>query len=84
MRVSATPVINVNTKHPNQVISRDLLSQCIKVHFTILVKGQCDYKANFAGNLKKHRESIHEGVRYPCDQCDYRATTKGNLEKHNS
>ena len=37
---------------------------------------------NFAGHLKKHIESIHEGVRYPCDQCDYRATEKGNLKRH--
>ena len=27
-------------------------------------------------------ESIHEGVRYPCNQCDYKATLKGNLKKH--
>ena len=37
---------------------------------------------NFAGSLKEHVESIHEGVRYPCDQCDYRATTKGNKKSH--
>ena len=84
MRASATPVINVNTKQHNQVISRDMLTQCKnhKGHFTILVKGQSDYKSNFAGSLKKHIESIHEGVRYPCGQCDYRATEKGNLKKH--
>ena len=61
-----------------------MLTQGIKAHFIIAVKGQCDYKANFAGHLKKHRESIHEGVRYPCDQCDYRATEKGNLKKHDN
>ena len=40
------------------------------------------HNLNFEGNLKEHRESIHEGVRYPCDQCDYKATTKGNIKKH--
>ena len=40
------------------------------------------HNLNFAGHLKKHRESIHEGVRYPCDQCDHKATVKGNLKKH--
>ena len=82
MRASAMPVINVNTKQHNQVISRDTLTQCIKVQFTIVLKGQYDYKANFAGNLKEHSKSIHEGVRYPCNQCDYKATLKGNLKKH--
>ena len=37
---------------------------------------------NFASHLKKHIESIHEGVRFPCDQCDYKATQKTNLKKH--
>ena len=37
---------------------------------------------NFAGNLKEHRESIHEGVRYPCDQCDYKASQKESLKTH--
>ena len=39
-------------------------------------------KVNFAGSLKEHVESIHEGVRYPCDQCDYKATQKGSLKRH--
>ena len=41
---------------------------------------QCDYEASQSGNLKKHVEAIHEGVRYPCNQCGYKATTKGNLK----
>ena len=43
---------------------------------------QYDYKANFAGDLKRHVKSIHKGVRYTCDQCDYEATQKGNLQRH--
>ena len=44
--------------------------------------GQCDYKAAFTGDLKKHLQSIHEGVCYPCGQCAYKATFAGNLTKH--
>ena len=33
-------------------------------------------------SLLKHKKSIHEGVKYPCDQCDYKATEKGQLLKH--
>ena len=32
--------------------------------------------------LKKHVESIHNGVRYTCNQCDYKATQKGHIKKH--
>jgi len=34
------------------------------------------------GNLKKHVDSVHGNVRYPCDQCDYKATQKGSLKMH--
>ena len=29
-----------------------------------------------------HKQSVHEGVKYPCRQCDYKATSKGNLTQH--
>ena len=43
---------------------------------------QCDYQATKKGDLKRHIESIHEGVHYTCDQCEYKATQKGDLRKH--
>ena len=33
-------------------------------------------------HLKIHVESIHEGVRYPCDKCPYKATTISSLKRH--
>ena len=33
-------------------------------------------------SLKRHKESKHEGIRYPCDQCGYAATTVSNLKQH--
>ena len=38
--------------------------------------------ATQAGNLKRHVESKHEGVRYPCMKCDYVTTRKNYLEAH--
>ena len=32
--------------------------------------------------LKSHKESKHEGIRYPCDQCEYAATRLGHLKSH--
>ena len=34
------------------------------------------------GDLKKHKEAKHEGIRYPCDQCEYSASQKGQLKSH--
>ena len=33
-------------------------------------------------NLKRHKQSVHEGVKYPCNKCEYQATTKGALQRH--
>ena len=33
-------------------------------------------------SLRAHKESKHEGMRYPCDKCEYAATTASNLRKH--
>ena len=32
--------------------------------------------------MKKHKDSVHKEVRYPCDQCNYAATTRGSLYEH--
>ena len=34
---------------------------------------QCKFKATQQGDLKKHKQSKHEGVRYGWNQCDYKA-----------
>ena len=43
---------------------------------------QCDYTAASSSILKRHKETIHLGIRYPCDLCDYKATQLGCLNKH--
>ena len=34
------------------------------------------------GNLKRHKITKHEGVKYNCDQCDEEFTEMGNLKRH--
>ena len=32
--------------------------------------------------LKQHKESKHEGIRYPCNECDYAGPTRAHLKRH--
>ena len=32
--------------------------------------------------MKKHREAVHLGMRYPCVSCEYQATGKSSLKRH--
>ena len=43
---------------------------------------ECDYSATMSSTLKKHKESIHEGIRFSCSVYDFAATTAGNLKQH--
>ena len=43
----------------------------------------CGKSFKYAGDLKKHIKTIHEGLRnYKCDSCGKFSTTSGNLKKH--
>ena len=33
-------------------------------------------------SLKTHIESVHVGMKYPCNQCNYKATTQSSLKTH--
>ena len=33
-------------------------------------------------SLRRHVESIHLGIKYPCEHCSYKATNKGHLKRH--
>ena len=48
---------------------------------SILLKYKCDicsksYKSK--SHLTQHIQSLHKGLKYPCDQCVYQATRKGD------
>ena len=42
----------------------------------------CTFTFKTWGNLKRHIESIHEGITYPCKFCIYKAKTMDNLKVH--
>ena len=42
----------------------------------------CDYQTMKKEYFKLHNESIHEGIRHPCQLCDYQAVTKKLLTTH--
>ena len=41
---------------------------------------QCEYTGS-RDSLRKHKQSMHEGIRYSCDQCEY-AGSRDALRKH--
>ena len=41
--------------------------------------GQSEHHAMSKYNIEKHRKSVHEAMKYPCEQCEYQASIK--LEK---
>ena len=43
-----------------------------------LVKSVCAFSKP---HLKRHTQSKHEHVSYPCDQCDYKKTSKQHLKQ---
>ena len=34
------------------------------------------------GSLTIHKQSVHEGVRYPCDKCEFASLTPYKLKEH--
>ena len=46
----------------------------------------CDYKTTQKGHLKKHIESVHEGIKpankFKCNICDYETVQNSKLKKH--
>ena len=43
---------------------------------------QCNYKATQQSNLKTHKQSKHEGVKYSCDECEYQEGFQSALKTH--
>ena len=43
---------------------------------------QCDKQFTCLSGLRRHIQSIHEGVKYACNQCDYQATQQSSLTTH--
>ena len=43
---------------------------------------QCSYKAKDLGNLERHTDSLHDGIKYVCDVCDYQAKSPKTIRYH--
>ena len=42
----------------------------------------CEYIADDTTALRRHTQTKHEGLRFPCDLCDFFATRKSTLKTH--
>jgi len=43
---------------------------------------QCDISCTSAGNLNKHKQKVHEGIRYECPECGRKFGEKCHVTKH--
>jgi len=43
---------------------------------------QCDASFKHPADLRRHKESVHEGVRFNCDQCNQTFANRGGVIKH--
>ena len=42
----------------------------------------CDFQSTTVSHIKRHKESVHEGIRYECHLCEVKFKEKGSLRKH--
>ena len=42
----------------------------------------CNYTTPKLGHLKRHKESVHDGIKYECDVCDHKFSRKDKLKEH--
>ena len=54
--------------------SENTKNRSMKVLDTLVTSVSLDFRT--------HKESKHDGIRYPCDQCEYAATTSSSLRRH--
>ena len=43
---------------------------------------QCDFKSSFPHSVKRHKNSVHDGVTFPCEFCNYKSSFSTNLVRH--
>ena len=43
---------------------------------------KCGYKTNRKGNLQKHIQTVHDGIRINCDHCEKKFTQHSDPNRH--
>ena len=43
---------------------------------------QCAFKANKLGNLRVHKQFVHEGIQYHCNQCKFKTKSRSYMSIH--
>ena len=64
---------DVKTENKEEIGRSDLLNNLCDI---------CMKQYKSKRNLLKHIQSVHKGIKYPCNQCEYKATQQGNLKTH--
>lgn len=70
------------SKHSNSELEEKYSVNLVEDEKKIYYCNDCEYQNPVYGNLKRHVEVYHLGIKYQCDQCGYAATRPENLTKH--
>ena len=72
---------NVRTDDINEQAAQERIKNLVQVDGRYNCD-LCHKKYKTRSHLSQHRESVHEGVKFPCNQCDYQATQQTSLNIH--
>ena len=72
LRSNITTKQGIKKSNQNHTIQHDSAFSCDK----------CDKQYCSSRNLKRHKQSTHEGVTHPCDQCSFKTNHLESLRQH--
>lgn len=67
------------------VYHTDLTRHFQSKHNGIMVKCDfinCEYQSNRPDKVRLHKQTIHQGIKFPCNHCEYKACSPCDLRKH--
>ena len=59
-----------------------MITHKTKVHPETFYCNVCDYKSIKSGNVRKHNDTVHKGIRIDCNHCEKKFTQHRDLDRH--
>jgi len=76
---------DVNPSKPNHLLNVQLIQEVNtddKQNFDFYLCQTCDFRTKDIRSLWRHKQIVHDGIRFQCNICEYKATRKTHLSLH--